>query len=276
MAEYTRDDIVAAAREAARENDGSLSMSEFERMTGISDYYVYKLFPRGGWTEVQGLADIEKHPQTREPVSDDDLLEEFHRVALQEDSIPSLQIFTAESRHHGTTLSKRFGGFQGLLDRYRDWLLENDPSSPFLEELEVKSRHETPAPPSPPEVDRGKKPKWSKGGGTEYGAPIEFRGLRHAPLNEQGVVYIFGMVAYELGFLVEAVHTAFPDCEAKRRVGKERWEQVSIEFEYVSSNFRDHGHDPTECDLIVCWEHDWPECPLEVLELRKVIDELEG
>lgn len=28
--------------------------------------------------------------------------------------------------------------------------------------------------------------------------------------------------------------------------------------------------------LIVCWEHNWPECPLPVLELRKVLDDLEG
>jgi hypothetical protein len=28
--------------------------------------------------------------------------------------------------------------------------------------------------------------------------------------------------------------------------------------------------------LIVCWEHDWLQCPLEVLELRSVIDSLEA
>ena len=33
-------------------------------------------------------------------------------------------------------------------------------------------------------------------------------------------------------------------------------------------------HDPAACDLIVCWEHNWPECPLEVIELRSVVDRL--
>jgi hypothetical protein len=23
------------------------------------------------------------------------------------------------------------------------------------------------------------------------------------------------------------------------------------------------------CELLVCWENDWQECPLEVIELRK-------
>ena len=35
--------------------------------------------------------------------------------------------------------------------------------------------------------------------------------LQHAPINEQGVVYLFGMVSHELGFLVEAVQTGFQE-----------------------------------------------------------------
>jgi hypothetical protein len=33
-------------------------------------------------------------------------------------------------------------------------------------------------------------------------------------------------------------------------------------------------HDPAKCDIIVCWEHNWPECPLEVIELKKEIEKL--
>jgi hypothetical protein len=32
-----------------------------------------------------------------------------------------------------------------------------------------------------------------------------------------------------------------------------------------------HGHRVEGCDMIVCWKHNWPECPLEVLELSKVM-----
>ncbi|MDF4355276.1 hypothetical protein P3445_22505 [Vibrio parahaemolyticus] len=106
------------------------------------------------------------------------------------------------------------------------------------------------------------------------GYPIDFRGMRFAPINEQGVVYLFGVVSQELGFLVETVRVGFPDCEAKRYVGKNEqiMEHVNIEFEYKSSNFVEHGHDPEQCDLIVCWEHDWDSCPLEVLELKTAIN----
>jgi len=108
-----------------------------------------------------------------------------------------------------------------------------------------------------------------------YGSPIDFRGLRHAPINEMGVIYLFAIIAKDLGFRVEAIGTAFPDCEAIRRIGKsDRWERIHIEFEYKSSNFKTHGHPIEGCDLIVCWEHDWNECPIEVLELKERIKDL--
>ncbi len=115
--------------------------------------------------------------------------------------------------------------------------------------------------------------KWPRVKGTEFGEPISFRGLRHAPINEQGVVFLFGMLARELGFEVEAIHDAYPDCEAKRLVDpkRKRWQRVRIEFEYMSHNFVEHGHDPARCDLIVCWENNWENSPIEVLDLRKHI-----
>lgn len=108
-----------------------------------------------------------------------------------------------------------------------------------------------------------------------YGDPISFRGLLHAPINEYGVVFLFGMIARELGFTVESVQAPYPDCEAKRETKSGRWQRVRIEFEFRSRNFKDHGHDQSGCDLIVCWEHDWPDCPIEVVELRSEIKKLE-
>jgi len=97
--------------------------------------------------------------------------------------------------------------------------------------------------------------------------------LRHEPVNEQGVVFLFGKISEELGFSIEAIRTGYPDCEGKRLVDKNKnlWEPVSIEFEYRSKNF---DHDPKGCDVIVCWIHDWPDCPLEVIELKEVIKRL--
>ena len=108
---------------------------------------------------------------------------------------------------------------------------------------------------------------------TIFGEPIDFRGLRFAPVNEQGVVYLFGMISHELGFRIESIRTEYPDCEGKRCFDKKnnQWEHIKIEFEYQSMNFKIHGHNEDDCDLIVCWEHNWNECPIEVLELKSVI-----
>ena len=109
-----------------------------------------------------------------------------------------------------------------------------------------------------------------------YGRPLDFRGLRHEPINELGVVLLFGLVAKELGYIVESVQSGFPDCEAKRQIGPQQWQRVHIEFEFESRNFRTHGHPFTGCDVIVCWRHNWPDCPpqIEILELSSVIQSL--
>ncbi|MGC1616825.1 MAG: hypothetical protein WA736_19275, partial [Candidatus Acidiferrum sp.] len=49
------------------------------------------------------------------------------------------------------------------------------------------------------------------------------------------------------------------------------WLPVKIEFEYRSKNY---NHPEDKADLIVCWEHDWKGCPIDVLELRTAIKEL--
>jgi hypothetical protein len=277
MADWTRESIIEAAKDVATRCDGPLSKAEFCRQVGIVDYWIYRLFPEGGWTEIRELAGVGRHPNDKDPLTDEQLLREFHRVTSERGDIPTWHQFASLANVGADTIRKRFGGGPGVVQRYREWLEKNHPDSPLLRFVQVKSKHEIVAPVSQVRSSPGSA-KWAKGSGVVFGAPINFRGLRHAPTNEQGVVYLFGMVSSELGLIVEAVQAAYPDCEAKRCVDSKqnRWQRVRIEFEYYSSNFKDHGHDPAGCDMIVCWEHDWPECPLEVIELRSVIDKLEG
>jgi predicted RNA-binding protein with PUA-like domain len=91
-----------------------------------------------------------------------------------------------------------------------------------------------------------------------------------APVNEMGVVCLFTDYARKHSIRIETIRTGYPDCVAWIKAGgKER--QVRIEFEFASRNFRQHKHDPKRCDWIVCWEHNWADCPehLTVIELRK-------
>jgi hypothetical protein len=103
-----------------------------------------------------------------------------------------------------------------------------------------------------------------------YGEPLSLEPMATAPTNEAGVMFLFATLARELGYVVIKVQKAFPDCEAFRRLANGRWQRVRIEFEFTSRNFVLHGHDVKGCELLVCWEHDWRECPVEVVELRKM------
>jgi hypothetical protein len=47
-------------------------------------------------------------------------------------------------------------------------------------------------------------------------------------------------------------------------------EEIVIEFQVRSKDFLKDKHDPNKCDLIVCWKHNWEDCPsnIDVLELK--------
>ena len=102
-----------------------------------------------------------------------------------------------------------------------------------------------------------------------YGDKVEFKSMSCAPVNELGVVYLFGVLHETFGFKIESIQAGYPDCVARRRIGPNKWEEVRIEFEYDSKSFLSHGHDPNGVDAIVCWRHNWTECPkeIEVIEL---------
>lgn len=110
-----------------------------------------------------------------------------------------------------------------------------------------------------------------------FGDKIAFKSLSCSPVNELGVVYLFGLLHDTFDFKIESIQSGYPDCLARRKVGNNRWEEVSIEFEYDSRSFNAHGHDPAGVDVIICWKHNWKECPksIEVIELSSLLGDAE-
>jgi HNH endonuclease len=108
------------------------------------------------------------------------------------------------------------------------------------------------------------------------GAPLGLPGFLFEPTNEMGVILLFGMLAWRLGFLIESAQMGYPDCHAKLEVEPGRWQDVNLEFEHQSRHFRAHRHDARCCDFIICWIHNWRACPsnLQVIELRDVVRRL--
>jgi hypothetical protein len=98
-----------------------------------------------------------------------------------------------------------------------------------------------------------------------------------APRSEQEVVVLFGLLLPRLKrrFLINEVKEQFPDCHAYEINGSGERKLVKIEFELRASNFAAHKHPEDRCDLIVCWEDDWPNCKIERLSLKAEVAALE-
>lgn len=92
------------------------------------------------------------------------------------------------------------------------------------------------------------------------GEPINFRGMIYAPLNDAGVVLLFSKVMDDLGIIYESSPPSGFDMVGRQRTDK-GYQRKHIEFEYKSTNFKLHGHGPSQVDYIVCWEHDWIDSP---------------
>ena len=248
MKMVTKEELINAAKRADKKTDGPLSQNDFIRITGFREFQIKNQFPEGGWSELKRLAKIESQPTSSKTLSG--------KKAITKKKADSKK----------KTITKK-----EAIDQ------EDVAEFDRLELTDAKSNRETKQPPiAPPEQPEKGMEDMIKVEIAEFGELINFRGLRHAPINENGVIYLFGMVSQELGFMVEAVHAAFPDCEAKRHIGENRYQRVRIKFEYQSSDFKSHGYDPAGADMIVCWIHDWSDCPLEVLELKGEIQGLEG
>lgn len=278
------DSIAAVAQKLGR----SPARSEFISLSGISLYFVLQSFPK--WNDAIRAAGL--HPYSLNArIADDALLEDWGKVVRRNRSLlkyrPRLprHIYRRQGKFSPHTLALRFGGWSSVPHAFRNFAKGSQKWADVIAVLP------SPAPGSASgESGRSQASEERFGlipqmplqstlrkGRPVYGNPVSFQRFRHEPLNEQGVVLLFGMLAGKLGFIIDTVQKGFPDCEAIRHVAPGRWQRVLIEFEFESRNFRDHGHPTDGCDLIVCWRHNWPDCPshIEIVELSSMIGSLE-
>jgi hypothetical protein len=197
-------------------------------------------------------------------------------VTRQLGKIPSKAEFAQMGQHSDTPLKSRFGSW-GQVPRYlRRYIEEQGRTEEWKDVLALIREYEQGQDgmemAATPECEQ-KKPRVMTDRPV-YGPLIRPYPMIHGPMNESGVLYLFGTVSERLGFVVTLIQTGFPDCLALRLVDVDRWQPVRIEFEYESRNFLRHLHDPSQCDIIVCWKHNWPECPLEVIELSKIVGQI--
>lgn len=245
------------------------TLGDLEKRTRILRHDVIRLF--GNYSAMLKQCGLERLGSGMK-AGIDDLLLDWARVARVQKKLPALHDYQyAGGRYSETPFRKRFGIWSNVPLAMKRYVLDNNLADQWrdvLELIEDQVRSRASAGSQDPFQLRPK--VWQDR--PMYGPLIHPSPLICEPTNESGVIFLFGAVAERLGFQMLRIQTEFPDAEALRRVSENRLQQVKLEFEFESRNFLYHNHDAAKCDLIVCWEHNWPECPLEVVELKTALN----
>jgi hypothetical protein len=269
----TREQLMAAITEITEKLGHVPSYAELMKTGKVSGRQIVKHF--ASYTRALRACNLErvcggnKLPLER-------LFQDWARVARELGKIPSKAEYEHLGKHSDTPLKTRFGSW-GQVPRYlRRYIEEQGRTEEWKDVLALIREYEQGQDgmemAATPECEQ-KKPRVMTDRPL-YGPLIRPYPMIHGPINENGVLYLFGTVSARLGFVVTLIQTGFPDCLALRLVDIDRWQPIRIEFEYESRNFLKHLHDPSQCDIIVCWKHNWPECPLEVIELSKIVGKI--
>jgi hypothetical protein len=266
----TNEDILKAIQECAKKLGRTPRMRDIRALLGVSREYIAQRF--GTFGKALKAAGLETSGAGF-AISTPKLLLDWAAVARKLHRLPTRNEYAEHGKHSRGPFATRYGQWSRVKTEFRNLVRQKKMTAQWKDVLELIAQ---------PEKD-GRR-KWDRGrkspplpGRPVYGAPmVLLPGMAHAPTNEAGVLFAFGVLAPRLGFVVKRWQTSFPDCIAVREMAEGKWQDVNVEVEMYSRNFRAHRHDAKKCDVIVCWEHNWPECPewIEVVELRKVVDEM--
>lgn len=290
----TRDDALSAIRRIAADLGRAPSRREFLRRATalttesaappgdpITQHVIDRCFE--SWNDALRQAGIERHSKNQ-PVEIEPMLGQWAAMVRALGHVPTRAGYRREGGRHAEVLQRACHGWSRIPAVFTGYAKDKPELADVLRIIEHARA-------AGPKRHRALIMPWTTDPAAStdairssrlhdravLGDPLDFEAMRHEPVNEQGVVLLFGMLAHRLGYLIETVQTAFPDCEAKRRVAGGRWQRVHLEFEFESRAYKEHGH-PAErgaaCDVIVCWRHTWAECPewIEVLELRPAVE----
>ena len=89
--------------------------------------------------------------------------------------------------------------------------------------------------------------------------------------DEWGVIFLLGAIAKDAGFsLLKGQNNEYPDAWLAVNVGGAR-KEIRAELEYRSSSFK--HHDPSGCDVMICWRKNRVFGDLRIIELYPLFPE---
>jgi Homing endonuclease associated repeat len=274
----TKEEMIAVVQECTARLGHAPTVVEFLEMSKATRRQVRKNF--GSYTRMLSASGVERQGSGY-PISMRSLFLDWARITRSLGKAPTVGDYERLSQYSVNPLTVRFGIWREVPAGLLEWARKEGLEAEWKDVLDIIVLHQQWAAKlarvsirtSTTLASSTSRPRALEGQ-PAYGRPLPHAPLSYAPTNEAGVVLLFGSVARELGFVILRAQAEFPDCEAMREIEPNRWQRVRIEFEYESRNFFEHMHQAGDCDLIVCWSHNWPDCPLEVLELESVLERL--
>jgi HNH endonuclease len=265
----SKKEIMAAIRKCAKDLGHCPSLGELTARARVSRRDIGRLFGSYG----MAVRACGMEPAKGSPTKVEDLFADWAGVTRKLGKLPTIFEYERESVYSSKPLISRFKGWRQVPTMMLAYAERQKLEGKWTDVMELIRESEAGRQTaSLVSVANGEVPGTGRllRDRPTYGPPMMDAGLAYGPANELGVIFLFGMVARQMGFVVMRLQMGFPDCEAMRKINEQTWQMRRIEFEYESRNFLRHGHPPSGCDLIVCWIHNWPECPVEVLELSKL------
>jgi hypothetical protein len=266
-----KEEILAAIRETTAKLGYVPNYPELKAATGIARQWINRCF--ANYSNALKECGIERGgPGYMAPI--DRLYLDFAGIVRKLGHIPTSAEYEIHSRYTCRPLARRFGSWRKVAAGMLHYAEQADVQEEWQDVVEVLKNY------CRREAEKNKtsstQPCTTKSrilaDRPVYGPLLTRQPMANAPTNEMGVLFLFGAMAVKLGFCILWLGSEFPDGEALREVEPDRWQRVRIEFEFQSRNFQYHGHDAAKCDLIVCWEDNWKESPLDVLELKGAMD----
>ncbi|HKD79429.1 MAG TPA: hypothetical protein VKH81_07020 [Candidatus Angelobacter sp.] len=260
----SKKEVIAAIKRCSEELGHCPNLGELLKRARVSRKQILKLF--GSYAAAVQACGMT--PPKENPTPMEDLFEDWAAIVRKLKRLPTIFEYEKESVYSSRPLIGRCKGWRQVPSSMLAYAEREGLTDEWEDVLEVVKASHAGA--------WGERMPATRGGGKllrdrpTFGPPMMQSGMACGPENENGVLFLFGMLAWRLGFVVKKIQLPFPDCLALRRVDEQTWQEVRIEIEYESRNFLRHNHPPRGCDLIVCWIHNWPESPVEVVELREV------
>ena len=154
-------------------------------------------------------------------IDDDTLLADWGKVVRLLRQIPTRIQYRNQAKFSTGTFEHRFGPWSRIPDRFRVFAANKPEWNDILALLPVQASNTTAKnqPVADVTINSGAHQSAKKNSKLRdrpiYGNHIDFRGLRHEPVNENGVIFLLALLHVSYGYSVEAVQAGVPTAKRK-------------------------------------------------------------